>query len=250
MFYGEGLVRGLKDADPEVRVRVANALRDLEDPRATMPLVEALGDPYGEVRRAAAWGLSWVGDERARPALIRALEDENQSVRLWSASGLRGLGDESAVEPLIQRLSDPYDSVREQAVLALARIGDRRAVESLIKALDDEDTQVRMAADSCLRNAFKIEYDPDTKQAKFIPEEKTVEFDALPPDERERIDSQLETVLKMIKNLEAQTGACRDDKLYNALYEDHGIGRRQVARLIAILKKKGSIHTPRARARP
>ena len=48
----------------------------------------------------------------------------------------------------------------------------------------DEDTLVRMAADVSLREAFKIRYDPDTKQAKIIPEEKTVEFDALPPEAR------------------------------------------------------------------
>ena len=68
-------------------------------------------------------------------------------------------------------------------------------------------------------------------------------FARAPPEEREKIDSQLQTVLKMIKDLEEQSGICRDDKLYDALYEDHGIGRKQVARLIATLMKKGSIHS-------
>ena len=38
LAYVKGLVRGLRDPDPVVRVRVANALKELEDPRATMPL--------------------------------------------------------------------------------------------------------------------------------------------------------------------------------------------------------------------
>ena len=149
------------------------------------------------------------------------------------------------MDALIGALSDPYDSVREHAILALARIGDRRAVDPLIRALYDEDVNVRMVSDSTLREAFKIKYDPDTGQTENIVEKNEGEIDAPPPEERKRIDSQLETVLKMIKNLEAQTGACSDDKLYDALYEDHGIGRKQVARLIPILEKKGSIHSPK-----
>ncbi len=43
--YVEGLVRGLRDPDPWVRERGAHALKALEDPGATMLLVEALRDP-------------------------------------------------------------------------------------------------------------------------------------------------------------------------------------------------------------
>ncbi len=82
MAYIEELAKALRDDDPLTRERVANALRELEDPRATMPLVEALGDPCVDVRGAATWALSWVGDERARPALIGALENGDDSVCL------------------------------------------------------------------------------------------------------------------------------------------------------------------------
>ena len=44
MAYMEELAKALKDDDPLTRERVANALKELEDPRATMPLVEALGN--------------------------------------------------------------------------------------------------------------------------------------------------------------------------------------------------------------
>ena len=36
----------------------ARALKELEDPRATMPLIEALDDEDEDVRRAVAWALS------------------------------------------------------------------------------------------------------------------------------------------------------------------------------------------------
>ena len=72
-----------------------------------------------------------------------------------------------------------------------------------------------------------------------------MEIDALPPEEQEKIDSQLQILLRIIKDLEEKSGICRDDLLYDALYEGHDIRRKQVARLIAILMKKGSIHTPK-----
>ena len=71
-----------------------------------------------------------------------------------------------------------------------------------------------------------------------------MEIDALPPEERDKIHSQRQIILRIIKEMEEKSGVCRDDLLYDALYEDHGIRRKQVARLIAILMKKGSIHTP------
>ena len=41
MAYIEELAKALHHEDPEVRVRVANALQELEDPQATMPLMVA-----------------------------------------------------------------------------------------------------------------------------------------------------------------------------------------------------------------
>ena len=245
MAYMEELAKALKDDDPLTRERVANALKELEDPRATLLLIEALGDPCGDVRRAAAWALSWVGDKRAQPALIRALDDGNDSVRLWAASGLRRVGDESAVEALIEALSDPYDIMREQAVLALAEIGDRRAIDPLIKALADENTNVRMVTDQCLRETFKIKYNSETRQSEDIAVNDEYDLKNLPPKEREKINRQLQTVLSKIEEMEYFSSPVRDDKLYDMLYDDHGLGRKQVARLTAILMRNGSVYSPK-----
>ena len=246
MSYVEGLVRGLKDGDPEVRVRVAKALKALEDPRATLPLIEALEDPCGDVRAAAAWALQWMGDIRAQPALVKALAGGDDSVRLWAAAGLERIGDESCVEALIEALGDPYELVRGYAVHALAKIGEERAVEPLIKTLDDEDMFVRGAALDSLRDAFWIEYDPVTKQTTAIPREKPVEFESLPVEEQRIIKRQLQVVYNKINEMDQVSSPVRDDKLYDSLYEEGGINRRQVSQRIGTLLENGAIVTPKS----
>ena len=81
MAYVDELAKALRHEDPEVRVRVANALKELESPRATIPLIETLEDPCEEVRSAAALALSWVGDRRAVGPIYGALTDEDTQVR-------------------------------------------------------------------------------------------------------------------------------------------------------------------------
>ena len=129
--------------------------------------------------------------------------------------------------------------------MAFAGIGDRRAVDPLIKALYDEDANVRMVADFSLREAFKIEYDPDTRRVKIIPEEKAVEIDALPPEERRKVKSQLQTIYEKIEEMEQTSSPVRDDKLNDALYEEQGIRRLEVTQRLAMLIKNGCVYTPK-----
>ena len=156
LAYIEELKKALRHHDPDVRIKVANALKELEDPRATIPLIEALDD-CEEVRRDVAWALQGCADHRALPTLIQMLRDHNDSVRLWATIRLQRLGDTEAVIPLTRSLSDEYDAVRENAVIALGKIGDRRAINPLIKALDDPDSNVRTEAEYSLKEVFKIE---------------------------------------------------------------------------------------------
>ena len=85
----------------------------------------------------------------------------------------------------------------------------------------------------------------DTGQTENIVEKNEVEIDALPPEEREKIDSQLQIILRIIKEMEEKSGVCRDDLLYDALYEEHGIGRREVTQRLVMLVKKGCVSTPK-----
>ena len=237
MTYVEALAEGLRDEDPEVRMRVANALKELEDPQATMPLVEALKDPSGDVRSAAARALSWMGDERAQHALIEALGDGNDSVRLWAASGLRRVGDESAVLPLIGALLDPYESVREHAVQALAEIGDRRAVEPLLERLEDEDAYVKDSARDNLREAFGVDVGYGYPEAARLLSERSLG--------QCKLNRGLEKVLKSVGRLGGESGEVLDEDLIRVLFTEHGFDEDEAIDLVVGLMIAGLVYTPK-----
>ena len=56
---------------------------------------------------------------------------------------------------------------------------------------------------------------------------------------------QLQAVLEVIGEMERIEGAVRDDDLYEALRSEHGLGRTEVARLIGVLMRDGTIYSPR-----
>jgi len=237
LAYVEGLARGLKDEDPEVRLRVANALKALEDPRATLPLVEALGDPCGDVSRAAIRTLSSIGDERARPALLKALREENFSLRLWAAIGLQKIGDEDSVEGLIEALRDPDEGVRLQAVYALAGIGDKRAVKPLQEALDDEDTYVQEAARNHLRDVFGVDTGVGYVEAARLLSERSVG--------QCKLNLRLEKVLKVVGRLGGESGEVLDEDLYRVLSVEHGFNEDEAIGLTIELMRAGLVYTPK-----
>ena len=63
------------------RLCAANALGQLKDNAATIPLIEALRDDSDEVRQTAAWALGEIGDPQAVEPLIEALSDSDNQVR-------------------------------------------------------------------------------------------------------------------------------------------------------------------------
>lgn len=56
---------------------------------------------------------------------------------------------------------------------------------------------------------------------------------------------QLQKVLGVISEMERVTGVVKDEDLFGALLEDHGIGRAEAARLIGVLMRDGTIYSPR-----
>jgi hypothetical protein len=59
-----------REEDDSVRLSIALALRDLEDPRSNEALWSLFGDGTGEASMAALQGLSRLGDERVVPIAI------------------------------------------------------------------------------------------------------------------------------------------------------------------------------------
>ena len=236
MAYVEELAKALRHEDPEVRVRVANALHELEDPRATMPLINALNDEFKEVRRAVAWALQSCADERAHPTFIRMLRDDNDSIRFWGIHGLNRIGDETVVEALITALKDPWDACRMQAVLALSRIGDRRAIDPLIEVLRDEDLGVKSTALVNLREVFEVNIGSNHEAAMTLLKETS--------RRQSHLNENLKLALEVISELEQASDMVRDDEIYQALTVDHGLSEDEVLDLLLGLMRKGLVHRP------
>ena len=107
---------GLKDENKDVRVAAAEALGELNDKRAVVPLIAALKDEDRSVRGEAAESLGELEDKRAVVPLIAALKDENKWVRYSAVKALLYLKDKRAVVPLIAVLKDKEEEgVRDEA---------------------------------------------------------------------------------------------------------------------------------------
>lgn len=139
------LIRELKSHDPLVRRQAAEALGEIQDPRAVDPLGDVLKDKDALIRRHAVKALGKIKDAQAVPLLIGVLnDDEEQShVRMTAAEALGDIRDKRAVGPLVSALTNSHWTVRRSAAIALGTIRDPRAVEPLIAALQDGDASVR-----------------------------------------------------------------------------------------------------------
>lgn len=109
----ELVIAALRAVDVVARRWAAQALRELGDARAVVPLVAALGDEDGSVRSSAAQALGKLGDARAVVPLIAALRDEDTWVRTRAAEALGELGDVRAVGPLAAAGLDAFPAARE-----------------------------------------------------------------------------------------------------------------------------------------
>jgi HEAT repeat protein len=124
----EGLIKQLKDRDPEVRRGAAKSLGEAgTEAKAAVPaLMQALKDNDLFVRRFAAQSLGQIGSEAkaAVPVLVGALKDPKREV-VEAAAGALGKMGKSGVEPLVKVVkdngSDP--AVRRKAVESLGEIG-------------------------------------------------------------------------------------------------------------------------------
>lgn len=166
----ELLLTGLTDASSEVRLAAARALeqrlRDRTDglgSQVVEGLMAALADDDLAVRVAVARALGEVNDPRAIETLVATLnhDDEAPEVRMVVAGILEHSPEmmqqhKDAVDPLLVALTDKAPRVRMAAADALAQAGDMRAIEPLIRLLRDEDYLVRLSAISGLGTLYPL----------------------------------------------------------------------------------------------
>jgi HEAT repeat protein len=85
-----------------IRIRAAEALGRIGDPRGVEPLIAALQDWDDTVRRTAAEALEKIGDPRAAKALRIAVEDKDYNVREAATNALKKLKVEPRPQPASQ----------------------------------------------------------------------------------------------------------------------------------------------------
>jgi hypothetical protein len=116
-------IKALSDENIHVRRRAVLILGELEDNRASLPLILTLKDPDYYLRWNAAVALGKLGDPQAVLPLIDALNDGHDLVREEAARALGLLGDEKAVDPLTDLTQkDASEAVRQAAFVALEHI--------------------------------------------------------------------------------------------------------------------------------
>jgi hypothetical protein len=136
-----------KDLDLEVRAGAADALANLDGPKALTLLDVALSDAEDFVRSTAAEALANHQGPGALRLIERALSDQVSSVRevaAWALAKQRGPG---ALQLLERALNDRVDDVRFAAAGALAELDGPEALRLLREvALKDRSDYVKSAA--------------------------------------------------------------------------------------------------------
>ena len=147
------LVQARMDRNVNVRMWIARALGDLQDPRVVEPLQEMLNDASESVRGDAAAALGQVPDRRVVPTLLAVLQNakESESVRCSAAVALGKTADPSVIESLAAVLKDRGKPIelRSDAACGLGYCRDHRALEPLLgvlKSKSEPAVGVRRAA--------------------------------------------------------------------------------------------------------
>lgn len=101
----DALATALRDTSWIVRYRAAEAIGDIDDPRANTLLITCLEDEKDHVRYMGAKGLGRKRLMVSVSPLIGALDDENEYVRIMVATSLAAIGGTEALEALSGRLA-------------------------------------------------------------------------------------------------------------------------------------------------
>jgi HEAT repeat protein len=129
---------------------VIEALGQVADPQALLPLLALVDDPDADVRRQALDAVRPILDGRGAAVLIHLLDDKNAEVRKRAAEDLGVLKSSAAVPRLLAlAAADPSAEVISISVWSLGEIGDARAIDPLVALLREGRGQSqRDAADA------------------------------------------------------------------------------------------------------
>jgi HEAT repeat protein len=146
---------------PQTAVAAAEALGQIGEREALVPLTDALRHGPPEAKRSAARALGRLGVTELTGEFVTMLQTGDALTRVAAIEALGWLKEPRAVEPLIGALSDTNPEARRAASDALAAIG-RPAVAPLAKLADSQDEWIREGS----RRALGSIDDPDARQAR------------------------------------------------------------------------------------
>ncbi|HUV37831.1 MAG TPA: HEAT repeat domain-containing protein [Patescibacteria group bacterium] len=134
------------DPEPLVRLRCAEVLGRLDDPRG-IPLLARLVDDEDEgVVETAVLALGLIGGSDATGPLGRCLSGKPRNIKIRAIEALGRTGDPKAAALLAPLRADFHAAVRAKTLFALAALEDSTAAQQCIPALHDPDPQVIAAA--------------------------------------------------------------------------------------------------------
>ena len=153
------MIDALKSGTDEIRVKVADALGQIGDRRAIVPLIEALdSDPYKEVKALAAVGLGNMlargENNRAVIALTNALSyDDTTATNAAEALGKIGVTTGDTVQKLsvIAMDKNMRETLRIAALTALWRLKPEEATQPMLLLMFSDETSPVLRA-----NAVKV----------------------------------------------------------------------------------------------
>ncbi|HPH97920.1 MAG TPA: HEAT repeat domain-containing protein [Anaerolineaceae bacterium] len=135
------LIEELKQ--PQTVLSAAQALAQIGDPRAVIPLLESMTGKHASVQRELAQAVAALGLPALDPLLQGLQDGKYETLPVIQALGL--IGDERAAKPLAARLTHEHAwPVREAAAHALGSIG-RPAFEPILEILRGPDADAKAA---------------------------------------------------------------------------------------------------------
>ncbi|MBA2544160.1 MAG: protein kinase [Deltaproteobacteria bacterium] len=132
---------------PEIRVKAARALGDLELPDAAPKIRAALAESGDKVKVELAAVLVKLGDKDALAILKRAVSDPG--MKLAAAIALAESGDDKTAKPVLAELFESTPAGREQwrrSAYGLTKLGDAKAKAALEGELAQPDAARAVAA--------------------------------------------------------------------------------------------------------
>ncbi len=125
-------------------------------------------------------------------------------------------------------------SITARQLESLVRMAEARARVHLREEVTVEDAEAVIAL--MQRSLEQVGIDVTTGE---------LDIDTWYTGKPRSLQMQLQKVLGIISEMERITGVVKDDDLFEALMEDHGVGRAEAARLIGVLMRDGTIYSPR-----